>query len=95
MAIVLIGIASVMVYAMFRLAAAGKPLHHDFADRAAAVDGEMVDVISNMPVYARLAASGARTAASTARSIWKWELGSAACAIWRNYGSSTRSSPSC
>ena len=35
---------------MFRLAAAGQPLHHDFADKAAAVDGEMVDVISNMPL---------------------------------------------
>ena len=35
---------------MFRLAAAGKPLHHDFADKAAIVDGEMVDVISNMPL---------------------------------------------
>ena len=35
---------------MFRLAAAGKPLHHDFADKAAAVDGEMVDVIGNMPL---------------------------------------------
>ena len=35
---------------MFRLAAAGRPLHHDFADKTAAVDGEMVDVISNMPL---------------------------------------------
>ena len=35
---------------MFRLAAAGKPLHHEFADKAAAVDGEMVDVIGNMPL---------------------------------------------
>jgi ATP-binding cassette, subfamily B, bacterial len=35
---------------MFRLAAAGKPLHDDFADKAAAVDGEMVDVITNMPL---------------------------------------------
>jgi ATP-binding cassette subfamily B protein len=41
---------SVIVIAMFRLAAAGKPLHHDFATKAAAVDGEMVDVVSNMPV---------------------------------------------
>ena len=41
---------SVIVVAMFRLAAAGKPLHHDFATKAAAVDGEMVDVVSNMPV---------------------------------------------
>jgi ATP-binding cassette subfamily B protein len=35
---------------MFHLAAAGKPLHDDFADKAAAVDGEMVDVINNMPL---------------------------------------------
>jgi ATP-binding cassette, subfamily B, bacterial len=38
----------IVVIAMFRLAAAGKPLHHDFANKAAAVDGEMVDVINNM-----------------------------------------------
>src|SRR4051794_15457949 len=43
-------IAGGMVIAMFRLAAAGKPLHDDFADKAAAVDGEMVDVINNMPL---------------------------------------------
>src|SRR5258705_1269848 len=35
---------------MPRLAAAGRPLHHEFADRAAAVDGEMVDVIGNIPL---------------------------------------------
>jgi ATP-binding cassette subfamily B protein len=46
----LIVIAGVMVVAMFRLAAAGKPLHDDFANKAAAVDGEMVDVINNMPL---------------------------------------------
>ncbi len=46
----LIVIAGGMVVAMFRLAAAGKPLHDDFADKAAAVDGEMVDVINNMPL---------------------------------------------
>lgn len=46
----LIVIASGMVIAMFRLAAAGKPLHDDFADKAAAVDGEMVDVINNLPL---------------------------------------------
>jgi ATP-binding cassette subfamily B protein len=39
-----------LVVAMFRLAAAGRSLHHDFADKAAAVDGEMVDVIGNMPM---------------------------------------------
>src|SRR5207248_2450731 len=43
-------IAAILVFAMFRLAAAGRPLHHDFADKAAAVDGEMVDVVGNMPL---------------------------------------------
>ncbi|MGY3465813.1 ATP-binding cassette subfamily B protein [Bradyrhizobium sp. LM6.11] len=46
----MIVIAGGMVLAMFRLAAAGKPLHDDFADKAAVVDGEMIDVISNMPL---------------------------------------------
>src|SRR5882757_1803769 len=50
MAGALILIAGGMVIAMFRLAAAGKPLHDDFADKAAAVDGEMIDVINNMPL---------------------------------------------
>jgi ATP-binding cassette, subfamily B, bacterial len=48
MAAVLSVLSIVGVCTMFHLAAAGKPLHHDFADKAAAVDGEMVDVISNM-----------------------------------------------
>jgi ATP-binding cassette subfamily B protein len=46
----LIVIAGAMVIAMFHLAARGKPLHDEFADKAAAVDGEMVDVINNMPL---------------------------------------------
>src|SRR6201994_4637434 len=50
MAAGLIVIAGGMVILMFHLAAAGKPLHDDFADKAAAVDGEMVDVINNMPL---------------------------------------------
>ena len=37
-----------MIVAIFRIAAAGKPLRHDFADKAAAVDGEMMDVIGNL-----------------------------------------------
>ena len=40
--------AGIGIAGMFRLAAAGKPLHHSFASKAAAVDGEMVDVISNL-----------------------------------------------
>ncbi len=43
-------VAGAMVIAMFHLAARGKPLHDEFADKAAAVDGEMVDVINNMPL---------------------------------------------
>jgi ATP-binding cassette subfamily B protein len=41
-------LAGLLVLVMCRLAAAGWPLHHEFADRAAAVDGEMVDVVGNM-----------------------------------------------
>ncbi len=43
-------VAGIMVVLMFRLAAAGRPLHHDFARKAASVDGEMVDVVGNMPL---------------------------------------------
>ncbi len=50
MSVGLLVIAGLMVVAMFHLAAAGRPLHDDFADKAAAVDGEMVDVINNMPL---------------------------------------------
>src|SRR3954471_8049782 len=50
MSVGLIVIAAIMVFAMFHFAAAGKPLHDDFAGKAATVDGEMVDVINNMPL---------------------------------------------
>src|SRR5215471_18088018 len=50
MAAALMALAGILVVAMFRLAAAGRPLHHEFANRAAAVDGEMVDVVGNMPL---------------------------------------------
>ena len=53
----LIVVAGAMVFAMFHLAAAGKPLHDDFANKAAAVDGEMVDVINNMPLVLSLVGS--------------------------------------
>jgi ATP-binding cassette, subfamily B, bacterial len=48
MAASLVVIAGIVVTIMFRFAAAGKPLHHEFADKAADVDGEMVDVVGNM-----------------------------------------------
>jgi len=50
MTLVMIVVAAVMAYILFRLAAAGRPLHRGFADKAAAVDGEMVDIIGNMPL---------------------------------------------
>src|SRR5260370_28602636 len=46
----MIAVAGTMVIAMFHFAAARKPLHDDFADKAAAVDGEMGAVINNMPL---------------------------------------------
>jgi ATP-binding cassette, subfamily B, bacterial len=48
MAAVLMTLSGILVVTMFRLAAAGRHLHHEFADKAAAVDGEMVDVVGNM-----------------------------------------------
>ena len=50
MAMGLSAIAGTLVVIMFRMAAAGRPLHHDFASKAAAVDGEMTDIIGNMPL---------------------------------------------
>ncbi|MGE5510895.1 MAG: ABC transporter ATP-binding protein [Bacteroidota bacterium] len=50
MAAALVIVAGFVVVIMFRRAAAGKPLHHEFASRAAAVDGEMTDVVGNMSV---------------------------------------------
>ncbi len=46
----LVLVAVGMILVIFRLAAAAKPLHRVFANKAAAVDGEMVDVIGNMAI---------------------------------------------
>jgi ATP-binding cassette subfamily B protein len=48
MAASLVVVAALVIAAMFLWAAAGKPLHHEFASRAAAVDGELTDVVGNM-----------------------------------------------
>jgi len=48
MAAVLVVVAAIVVSAIYRYAVSGRPLHSAFADRAALVDGEMVDVVSNM-----------------------------------------------
>ncbi len=45
-----LAVSAVLVVILFRLAARGAPLHRDFADHAAVVDGEMVDVIANLPL---------------------------------------------
>jgi ATP-binding cassette, subfamily B, bacterial len=50
MAAALTGIAAIVMLLLFRLAARGTPLHHGFADRAARVEGELADVIGNMPL---------------------------------------------
>jgi ATP-binding cassette, subfamily B, bacterial len=48
MTLVMIAIAGTLIATLFRLAAAGAPLHNDFADKAAAVEGEITDVIGNI-----------------------------------------------
>ena len=58
MAACLAVVAGIVVFALFRLAAAGRPLHHDFANKAAAIDGEMVDVISNMSLVNAFCGTG-------------------------------------
>ena len=50
MAAVLAGVSLSMAVVIFRLARSGTPIHMDFATKAAGVDGELVDVISNMSV---------------------------------------------
>jgi ATP-binding cassette subfamily B protein len=48
MAASLVVVAVAVIVALFLWASAGKPLHHEFASRAAAVDGELTDVVGNM-----------------------------------------------
>lgn len=50
MTLIMVTVAGAMFFILFRMAAAGRPLHRGFADKAAAVDGEMVDIIGNMPL---------------------------------------------
>jgi ATP-binding cassette, subfamily B, bacterial len=83
MAATLMLLAGILVVTMSRLAAAGWPLHHEFADRAAAVDGEMIDVIGNIPLvwafcgvrreHSRLDATIDREMAARRRSLYYLE----------------------
>jgi ATP-binding cassette subfamily B protein len=50
MAIALVAVSAALAGFIFWLAQNGTPLHRDFATKAAAVDGELVDIISNMNV---------------------------------------------
>ncbi len=50
MAAALVVVSLALALLLMRLAAAGRKLHEDYATRAAAVDGELVDVINNMPL---------------------------------------------
>ena len=88
----LIVIAGIMLIAMFRLAAAGKPLHDDFADKAAAVDGEMVDVIGNLPLVRAFCGLelGTRPLRRHCRAGTR-RASAAACAISRSCGCFTPS----
>ncbi|HKT66288.1 MAG TPA: ABC transporter ATP-binding protein [Burkholderia sp.] len=48
MAAGLLGCSAVLAIVLFKLAGRGSARHHTFASKAAAVDGELVDVIGNM-----------------------------------------------
>ena len=50
MAVALVGVSLLLAAFIFHLARNGTPLHRDFAGKAASVDGELVDIISNMGV---------------------------------------------
>ena len=58
MALALSAIAALVMLMLFRLAARGAPLHHGFANRAARVEGELADVIGNMPLVRTFGALG-------------------------------------
>jgi ATP-binding cassette, subfamily B, bacterial len=58
MALGLAAVSCIVLSAMFYVAARGKPLHHSYADQAAKVDGEMIDIVSNIQLvksFGRLA----------------------------------------
>jgi ATP-binding cassette subfamily B protein len=50
MAGVLIVTSGLLAWLLTRMAAHGRSYHHSYAERAASVDGELVDVISNLPL---------------------------------------------
>ena len=81
-------IAGIMVCLMFRLAAAGRPLHYEFARNAAAVDGEMIDVLGTMPLvraFGGFLRERRRFLHVRYRlRVAQWRRGSEASFIWKN-----------
>jgi ATP-binding cassette subfamily B protein len=61
MGVVLVGICLVLGAVLVRIAASGNGLHHAYAVEAAAVEGELVDVVSNAPLVRAFAALGRET----------------------------------
>jgi ATP-binding cassette subfamily B protein len=57
MGVVLIGVTIVLGVVLMNMAKAGRELHQDYAAAAAAVDGELVDVINNVGVVRAFGAS--------------------------------------
>ena len=50
MALALVGVSATLAFVIVKIAARGGRLHHAYAAEAASVDGELVDVINNMPL---------------------------------------------
>ena len=67
MAAALAGVSLAMAAVIFMLARNGTPIHRDFAGKAAGVDGELVDVISNMHVVRAFGATWREHARITGR----------------------------
>lgn len=54
----LVAISAAMAFIIARLAIRGGGLHHDFAAKAAMVDGELIDIIGNMGLVRAFGATG-------------------------------------
>jgi ATP-binding cassette subfamily B protein len=67
MALVLMGGAALVATLLVRLAANGQSLHQQYASNAASVDGELVDVLTNMPLVRAFGAIGREHARFSAR----------------------------
>ncbi|HVX35100.1 MAG TPA: ABC transporter ATP-binding protein [Hyphomicrobium sp.] len=72
MALSITAVVSVVVLIIFFWAASGTPLHHAYAHEAAGVDGDMIDVVSNISVvkaFGRLRSEHRRLAAVIGREM--------------------------